>query len=87
MAVADYTRMLAAKCRNMAPRVFDVGSGVPAQIACAGCPVIAECAEFHLQPVSVSWYVEKIAGVCPDSEDDVVFPSWVKAAGIELAGE
>lgn len=78
--------VLDAKCvrEKIDPEVFDSREPTPALLICGGCPVRAECAEFHSQPINVSEYVERFAGWCPDEEDDVVMPSGVKAAGINL---
>lgn len=84
--MADPLWMLDAKCvqERMDPALFDASNGEPAQLLCAGCPVQVECAVWHCSSINVSEYVERIAGVCPDVEDDIVYPSGVKAAGINL---
>lgn len=80
---------LRAKCsiEKMDPELFDADNPEPAQLLCSGCLVMSECSEWHMQPINVSSYVERISGGSPDSVDDVVYPSGVKAAGRVLRGD
>lgn len=76
--------MVSAQCRDYPPEWFELDSGKPAALLCAGCVVRRECAQWFMEPVNVSELVERVAGWCPDVEDDVVFMSGVKAAGLNL---
>ncbi len=82
----DSTWMLQAKCarERMDPRLFDADDPTPAMILCGGCPVQSACAEWHLQPINISGYVERLGGSCPDDVDDIVYVSGVKAAGMVI---
>lgn len=80
--------MLDASCRSSPPDLFDTDSLTPgherieAQMLCAGCPVVAECAEDALRPVNVSAFIHHLSGVDVDSDDD-----WVSQSGVVRAGE
>ena len=76
--------MLAAKCRGSNPAMFDSESILPATVICAGCPVQVDCARWYSEPVSVSAFIEQLGFECPDDEDDVVFLTQIKAAGVDL---
>lgn len=74
---------LDAKCRGMNPTYFEVDN-VPGGKKCAGCLVQTECAQFALQPINVSEYIERLTGV-PDPEGvDIVEVSGVTMAGIDI---
>lgn len=82
--MADSSFMLQAKCATMVPSLFDGDHPANPKILCAGCPVMAECARWHMEPINMSEYVVRFSGYCPDEVDDVVWPSGVKAAGMIL---
>lgn len=83
----DPSWMLSAKCatQKMDPRLFDADNPEPAAILCAGCKTMRECAEWYSQPIDISGVVEQFNdGYSPDLETDLVMPSGVKAAGVNL---
>lgn len=79
--------MLKSKCatQRMDPRLFDYdpanpNDGIPAQILCAGCPVMKECQQWHEQPIPINNYIERFSGA--GEVDAYSVPvSGVKAAG------
>lgn len=57
---------------------------LPAQVACAGCAVEAECAADALEPINVSEFIFQLTGVRdPEPVPDVV---WVcgRRAGMDI---
>ena len=79
--------MLNAKCRQMDPKKFHVENLTPgretieAKILCAGCTVVAECAQDALEAVNVSLIIREVVGVdLPEAEDFVPTLGVVRAA-------
>lgn len=76
-----------AKCRTMDPEDFYVENLTPgrerleAQILCAGCTVIPECARNAMEPIDVSQAIRQVS-----QSDLVEAPDLVPVSGVVRAG-